>query len=63
MSDPVKLSRERWDALWNAMHELRFDNTSASDFLPTKINLVAPLQTQGVIFLPAEYVPLEAPRA
>lgn len=49
MSEPVKLSRERWEMLRHA----------ANPVVPSLWSVVLdkPLETHGVIFLPAEYVP------
>lgn len=67
MAEPVKLSRERWEMLREA--KTRYDanapaleqiNAIVSTTLANRLDLLVvrePLETQGVIFLPADYVP------
>lgn len=58
--EPVRLSRERWGALvasWE--YPIIGMYSDGSRF----INVTEPRDVDGVIFLPAEYVPLEATRA
>ncbi len=55
MSEPVKLSRERWDSLWRGL-----TGHAAGAWEPKSVVIGKPLQIDGVIFLPAEYVPRDA---
>ncbi len=53
MPDPVKLSCERWDLLGRAPLP---DGTRAGH---NSLTTTAPIEIDGVTFLPAEYVPAE----
>ncbi len=59
VSEPVKLSRERWVALARYMvPQCPADyETSGRD----RLILAKPIEIDGVTFLPAEYVPYEPP--
>lgn len=52
MTQPVKLSRERWEMLRRG-----FVVTSDVPFVLNGITLPIALEVDGVTFLPAEYVP------
>lgn len=52
MTSPVKLSRERWEMLKRVMIV-----TSDTPFVLNGLTVPAPLEIDGITFLPAEYVP------
>ncbi len=58
MTEPIKLSRERWISLARYMvpHCPSDYPTAEGD----KLVLAIPTEIDGVIFLPAEYVPADA---
>lgn len=56
MTEPIKLSRERWDNLadyWAANHP------SVKSPATNHLVVSAPVQANGITFLPATYVPRE----
>lgn len=53
MAEPVKLSRERWDALCATRHPTPAD----SRYVTKPITITSPIESRGITFLPAEYVP------
>ncbi len=59
MSEPVRLSRERWEALWRFTESMRVIQIGDYPPLiePQSVRVQTPTETRGVIFLPAEYVP------
>ncbi len=54
MPEPVKLSRERWEML-------KARTGSEPHNRPTKIITYQVEEIDGIVFLPAEYVPYEPP--
>ncbi len=66
MAEPVKLSRERWELLTRGGHPdyervtILIDNAGTRQM--TKRAIVKDtLEFDGIVFLPAEYVPYEPP--
>lgn len=57
MSDPVKLSRKRWDLLTR-----EWPMTWVNPLFPDRRVVREPIERDGVIFLPAEYVPEQVAR-
>lgn len=55
MTDPVKLSRERWEML--TLGDYGRENYVVASL---KFSLPRAVEIDGVIFLPAEYVPAES---
>ncbi len=62
MSEPVKLSRERWEMLARYMAARQMSPCFANVAASRSISLSLPIESEGVIFLPAEYVPAPDPR-
>jgi len=57
MTEPVKLSRERWDALVDHWIRLDKDDRTIRSVATNRVAVTVPAEIDGVIFLPAEYVP------
>lgn len=57
MSEPVKLSRERWEMLWHAPGKSEYRVQPNCHYESDRVTMSAPVVIDGITFLPAEYVP------
>ncbi len=62
MVEPVRLSRERWASLAAYMASMQYHPDVGNVAASKSIELYRPIESDGVIFLPAEYVPAESSR-
>lgn len=59
MTSPVKLSRERWEMLWHAPGKSEYRVQPNCHYESDRVTMSAPVEIDGITFLPAEYVPAE----
>lgn len=57
MTQPVKLSRERWKSLADYWSSVPLTDPSIKSVATNHLVVMLPVQSGDVMFLPAEYVP------